>query len=59
LIFDGRPESCDSSWPLFKKELHQFLDKGGYGLVEEGGDAFCAMLQAAANKAAKSTVTSV
>jgi len=56
LIFDGRPES----WPLFKKALHQFLDKEGYGWVAEGGDAFCAMLQAqaAAAKAAKSTVTS-
>ncbi len=47
LIFDGRPES----WPLFKKALHQFLDKEGYGWVAEGGDAFCAMLQAAASKA--------
>jgi hypothetical protein len=54
LIFDGRPES----WPLFKKALHQFLDKDGYGWVAEGGDTFCAMLQAAAAKAAKSTVTS-
>jgi hypothetical protein len=34
------------------------LDKEGYGWVAEGGDAFCAMLQAAAAKAAKSTVTS-
>jgi hypothetical protein len=25
LIFDGRPES----WPLFKKPMHQFLDKEG------------------------------
>jgi hypothetical protein len=48
LIFDGRPES----WPLFKKALHQLLDKEGYGWV------FCAMLQAASAKAAKSTVTS-
>jgi len=32
--------------------------QGGYGWVAEGGDAFCAMLQAAAAKAAKSTVTS-
>jgi hypothetical protein len=62
LIFDGRPES----WPLFKKPLHQFLDKEGYGWVlptqaewvVEGGDVFCAMLQAASAKAAKSTVTS-
>jgi len=54
LIFDGRPES----WPLFKKALHQFLDKDSHGWVAEGGDAFCAMLQAAAAKAAKSTVTS-
>ena len=30
---------------LFKKALHQFLDKEGYGWVAEGGDAFCAMLQ--------------
>jgi predicted solute-binding protein len=43
---------------LFKKALHQFLDKEGYGWVAEGGDAFCATLQAAAAKAAKSTVTS-
>jgi hypothetical protein len=53
LIFDGRPES----WPLFKKALHQLLDKEGYGWVVEGWDVFCAMLQASA-KAAKSTVTS-
>jgi len=33
------------------------LDKEGYGWVAEGGDAFCAMLQAAAAKAAKSTVS--
>jgi hypothetical protein len=55
LIFDGKPES---SWPLFKKALHQLLDKEGYGWVVEGGDVFCAMLQAASAKAAKSTVTS-
>ena len=54
MIFDGRPES----WPLFKKALHQLLDKEGYGWVVEGGDVFCAMLQAASAKAAKSTVTS-
>jgi len=53
LIFDGRPESC----PPFKKALHQLLDKECYGGVEEGGDVFCAMLQAACSKAAKSTVT--
>jgi hypothetical protein len=54
LIFGGRPES----WPPFKKALHQLLDKEGYGWVVEGGDVFCAMLQAASAKAAKSTVTS-
>ena len=54
LIFDGRPES----WPLFKKALHQLLDKEGCGWIVEGGDVFCAMLQAANAKAAKSTVTS-
>jgi hypothetical protein len=54
LIFDGRPES----WPLFKKALHQLFDKECYGWVVEGGDVFCAMLQAASAKAAKSTVTS-
>jgi hypothetical protein len=54
LIFDGRPES----WPFFKKALHQLLDNEGYGWVVEGGDVFCAMLQAASAKAAKSTVTS-
>jgi hypothetical protein len=54
LIFDGRPES----WPLFKKALHQLLDKEGYGWVVDGGDVFCGMLQAASAKAAKSTVTS-
>jgi len=51
LIFDGRPES----WPPFKKALHQLLDKEGYGWVVEGGDVFCAMLQAASAKAAKSS----
>jgi hypothetical protein len=45
-------------WPPFKKALHQLLDKEGYGWVVEGGDVFCAMLQAASAKAAKSTVTS-
>ena len=54
LIFDGKPES----WPSFKKAIHQLLDKEGYGWVVEGGDVFCAMLQAASDKAAKSTVTS-
>jgi hypothetical protein len=51
---DGRPES----WLLFKKALHQLLDKEGYGWVVEGGDVFCAMLQVASAKDAKSTVTS-
>ena len=55
LIFDGRPES----WPPFKKALHQLLDKEGYGWVVEGGDVFCAMLQAASAKAAKSTGSSL
>jgi hypothetical protein len=54
LVFDGRPES----WPFFKKPLHQLLDKEGYGWAVEGGDVFCAMLQAASAKAAKSTGTS-
>ena len=54
LIFDGKPES----WPFFKKALHQLRDKEGYGWVVEGGDVFCAMLQATRAKAAKSTVTS-
>jgi hypothetical protein len=40
--------------PLFKRALHQLLDKEGYGWVAEGGDVFCAMLQAASAKAAKS-----
>jgi hypothetical protein len=43
---DGRPES----WPPFKKALHQLLDKEGYGWVVEGGDVFCAMLQAASGQ---------
>ena len=55
LIFDGKPKS----WPTFKKALYQFLDKKGYDWVVEGGDAFCAMLQAASAKAAKCTTTSV
>jgi hypothetical protein len=55
LIFDGRPKS----WPTFKKALYQSLDKKGYDWVVEGGDAFCAMLQAASAKAAKCTTTSV
>ena len=42
----------------FKKALYQLLDKEGCGWVVEGGNAFCAMLQAAAAKAAKSTTTS-
>jgi hypothetical protein len=54
LIFDARRES----WPLLKKALHQLLDKEGYGRVVEGGDVFCAMVQAASAKATKSTVTS-
>jgi hypothetical protein len=54
LIFDGRPES----WPPFQKALHQLFDKEDYGWVVEGGDVFCAMLQAPSAKAAKSTVTS-
>ena len=40
--------------PLFKRALHQLLDKVGYGWVAEGGDVFCAMLQAASAKVAKS-----
>ena len=54
LSFDGKA----ASWPPFKKALHQLLDKEGCGWVVEGGNAFCAMLQAAAAKAAKSTTTS-
>jgi len=54
LSFDGKA----TSWPPFKKALHQLLDKEGCGWVVEGGNAFCAMLQAAATKAAKSTTTS-
>jgi hypothetical protein len=40
--------------PLFKRALHQLLDQEGYGWVAEGGDVFCAMLQAASAKVAKS-----
>ena len=51
LNFDGRAES----WPTFKKTLYQFLlDEEGVGWVErvvEGGDVFCAMLQAASGLA--------
>jgi hypothetical protein len=54
LIFDGKA----ASWPPFKTALHKLLDKEGCGWVVEGGNAFCAMLQAAAAKAAKSTTTS-
>ena len=54
LSFDGKV----SSWPPFKKALHQFLDKEGCGWVVEGGNAFCAMLQVAAAQAAKSTTKS-
>jgi hypothetical protein len=50
LNLDGKPES----WPTFKKALYQLLDKEGYGWIVEGGDVFCAMLQAASAKAAKS-----
>ena len=46
-------------WPPFKKALHQLLGKEGYGWVVEGGDVFCAMLQAASAKAAKSTGSSL
>ena len=52
LIFDGKA----ASWPPFKTALHKLLDKEGCGWVVEGGNAFCVMLQAAAAKAAKSTV---
>jgi len=48
----------DKNHGLFKKALHQLLDKEGYDWVVEGGDVFCAMLQAASAKVAKSTVTS-
>ena len=54
LIFDGKA----ASWPPFKTALHKLLDKEGCGWVVEGGNAFCAMLQAAAAKAAKSTTAS-
>ena len=54
LSFDGKP----ASWLPFKSELHKLLDKEGCGWVVEGGNAFCAMLQAAAAKAAKSTTAS-
>jgi hypothetical protein len=46
LILYRRPES----WPPFKKALYQLLDKEGHGWVVEGGDVFCAMLQAASAK---------
>ena len=49
LNFDGRAES----WPTFKKALYQFLDKEGLCWVVEGGDVFCAMLQAASGQAAR------
>ena len=54
LSFDGKA----ASWPPFKKALHQLLEKEGCGWVVEGGNAFCAMLQAAAAQAAKSTTKS-
>ena len=54
LIFDGKA----ASWLPFKTALHKLLDEEGCGWVVEGVNAFCAMLQAAADKAAKSTVTS-
>jgi hypothetical protein len=54
LSFDGKA----ASWPPFKKKLHQLLDKEGCGWVVEGGNAFCAMLQAASAKAANITTTS-
>ena len=44
LSFDGKA----ASWPPFKNVLHHLLDKEGCGWVVEGGNAFCAMLQAAA-----------
>jgi hypothetical protein len=50
LIFDGRPQS----WPLQESTT----PAPGHGRVVEGGDVFCAMLQAASAQAAKSTVTS-
>ena len=54
LIFDGKA----ASWLPFKTALHKLLDKEGCGWVVEVGNAFCAMLQAAAAKAAKSTTAS-
>ena len=54
LSFDGKP----ASWLPFKSELVKLLDKEGCGWVVQGGNAFCAMLQAAAAKAAKSTTAS-
>ena len=54
LSFDGKA----SSWPSFKTALQKFLDKEGCSWVVEGGNAFCAMLQAAAAKAAKSKMAS-
>jgi len=54
LSFDGKA----ASWPPFKTALHKFLDKEGCGWVVEGGNAFCAMLQAAAAKAVKSKTAS-
>jgi hypothetical protein len=54
LIFDGKA----ASWPPFKTALHKLLDEEGCGWVVEGRNAFCAMLQAAAAKAAKSTTAS-
>ena len=54
LSFDGKA----ASWLPFKSELVKLLDKEGCGWVVQGGNAFCAMLQAAAAKAGKSTVTS-
>jgi hypothetical protein len=54
LSFDGKT----ASWPPFKKEIHQLLDKEGCSWVVEGGNAFCVMLQAAADQAAKSTTKS-
>jgi hypothetical protein len=44
LIFDGKA----ASWPPFKTALNKLLDEEGCGWVVEGGNAFCAMLQAAA-----------
>ncbi len=54
LSFDGKA----ASWPPFKSELHKLLDKEGCGWVVEGGNAFCAMLQAAAAQAAKTPTKS-